>query len=179
MIKFIKKHIKPLLSTAALSMLLTIMANLSGAHDLLTKIHNTIDSDEAETQSVQNTQKELVSIIEMGDFQNSNYDELSLTFRNPTDRSKTVSSLSIQCYGHDGRNFTISPGAHAAINIPEYSSSNATVFLQKASFAKSLNKRCKEISPLWVGVEEGAKLGDRIDLSESSVFFRQVVFSRG
>ena len=161
------------------TILMAINGLISGAIDVYEKVSSLFESES------------LIAVVGRIDFQESKYDLVEVDFRNPTEKTKTVSDVQVLCLSRDGLGMRM----HAANNIPKewniFDGIKLTPFSVKAGEAEKVNvvffkhddsphslQDCSVIQPVWTGTGFNEQRGDRIEVPENVVTFSNTVFNR-
>ncbi len=139
--------------------------------------------------STLNEPKELLAVVERADFQNQKFDEVAISFRNPTGKDKSINNLSLRCSQHDGKEYVItaennnpehysvlSKLQRTPIKVEKNGSVTVTAVFIKLGKLASINERCKSISPFWGDSAFNPKKGDNVNIPKGTVFFGQTIY---
>lgn len=124
----------------------------------------------------------MLAFIERANFQSTTYDELDISFRNPTDKTQSINNLSIICQPYEGNAYTIntinnSPKKyalvkgleHTPINIEENRSKTVTVAIFKSLNSPAISETCKTIAVLWGNTLFESQVGEKAKLDKNTV----------
>ncbi len=160
--------------TVAFTLIMAANGLINGILDTYNKIISLSEPDK------------LLAVIDSANFQNKEFDEIDINFRNPTGIDKSVNNLSLKCSLADGRIYIITaenstPEKYSTfgsiertpIKIDKHSSKVVTAVFSKYPQIKRINEKCKSISATWTDFEFKPLLGDETEIPEGAVFFGQ------
>ncbi|MEH6464696.1 MAG: hypothetical protein V7771_12400 [Shewanella psychromarinicola] len=130
-----------------------------------------------------NSPSKMIAHIQSADYQDSNFDQFSVSIRNPTKNDSSINNFAFACEQYAGELIYLNTANNHSvfklqkssmetmpINIKKGESRIVQIYVAKPKGTLLVNEQCKSIAPIWTDTNLEQQEGKAVNLKKGSVY---------